>query len=307
MGQQEIRRGVWPVMLTAFRPDKSIDEEGIARLTEWYIDSGVAGLFTVCLSSEMYALSDAERLTLARCVVQSANGRIPIVATGTFGGAIESQAAFVQQMAETGVAAVVCLVNQFAEADQPDDVWRKNVEALMHATTDIPLGLYECPSPYHRTLTPELLGWAAQTGRFHFLKETSARPGLTVKKVEAVRNTPLRFFNAHGPGVLRSLQAGGDGFGGIAANFFPDLYAWLCTNYETKPEEAERLQRFLTLAEGVVRMRYPASAKQYLKLSGVDIEPICRVCGHDMSEDEMMLLTALHDEVEARRAALLSS
>jgi 4-hydroxy-tetrahydrodipicolinate synthase len=42
------------------------------------------------------------------------------------------------------------VVNQMARVDEPDDVWRANVKKLLALTGDIPLGLYECPKPYHR-------------------------------------------------------------------------------------------------------------------------------------------------------------
>ena len=39
-----------------------------ARCAEWYIASGCSGLFAVCQSSEMYFLSEEERLELAEYV-----------------------------------------------------------------------------------------------------------------------------------------------------------------------------------------------------------------------------------------------
>ena len=38
------------------------------RFAEWYIASGCSGLFAVCQSSEMYFLSEEERLELAEYV-----------------------------------------------------------------------------------------------------------------------------------------------------------------------------------------------------------------------------------------------
>lgn len=95
--------GVWPVMLTPLHDDREIDWKGLDALTEWYLQAGVAGLFAVCLSSEMYDLSSAERLELSAHVVKRVNGRVPVVASGTFGGSISSQAGFSRQMVDTGV------------------------------------------------------------------------------------------------------------------------------------------------------------------------------------------------------------
>ena len=42
--------------------------------------------------------------------------------------------------------------------------FRDNVTRLLELTGDIQLGLYECPVPFKRLLTPEELRWAADTG-----------------------------------------------------------------------------------------------------------------------------------------------
>ena len=74
--------GVWPVVLTPFRPDGKIDFPAYRKLLEYYIAEGVAGLFAVCLSSELYQLTPSERLELAREAVAVSSGRVPVVACG---------------------------------------------------------------------------------------------------------------------------------------------------------------------------------------------------------------------------------
>ena len=295
----DLAGGVWPVMLTAFTRNRQIDWDGVDRLTDWYIASGVAGLFAVCGSSEMRELTAEERLALAERVVKRANGRVQVVATGTFGGTIEQQAVFVQRMAGTGVAAVVCLVNELAGQDQTDELWKANVEELLEKTGEIPLGLYECPMPYHRLLRPQLLAWIASTRRFLWLKETSEQLDSIGKKIAAVQGTPLRFYNANTVTLLRSLHLGGNGFSGIAANFCPALFVWLCRHFEEHPQMAERLQRFLSIAGALKGYKYPASAKQFLALSGMEIGTTCRVLDYEFSTNEIGMLEALRQEVQA--------
>ncbi len=295
----DLAGGVWPVMLTAFTRNRQIDWDGVDRLTDWYIASGVAGLFAVCGSSEMRELTAEERLALAERVVKRANGRVQVVATGTFGGTIEQQAVFVQRMADTGVAAVVCLVNELAGQDQTDELWKANVEELLEKTGEIPLGLYECPMPYHRLLRPQLLAWIASTRRFLWLKETSEQLDSIGKKIAAVQGTRLRFYNANTVTLLRSLRLGGNGFSGIAANFCPALFVWLCRHFEGHPQMAERLQRFLSIAGALKGYKYPASAKQFLALSGMEIGTTCRVLDYEFSTNEIGMLEALRQEVQA--------
>jgi len=140
--------GVWPVMLTPFTAAGRIDYQGVDCLVDWYIDAGVSGLFAVCLSSEMYHLTPAERLELAAHVVAYAAGRVPVVAAGLFGS--DPLPEQVRRLADTGVAAVVLTVNQLAAADEADELLQRNLERLLDASSETLFGLYECPQPLSR-------------------------------------------------------------------------------------------------------------------------------------------------------------
>lgn len=298
--------GVWPVMLTPFTQARAIDWAGVDALTDWYLEAGVAGLFSVCLSSEMYELTADERLDLARRVTRRVAHAVPVVATGTFGGPIAEQALFVRKMADTGVDAVVATACQIAQQADDDACWQANAETLLALTGSIPLGLYECPQPYHRLLTPALTAWASATGRFHFLKDTSCDLAAISAKLGALQTGSLKLFNAHLPTLLASLDAGGDGYCGIAANFVPTLPVWLCANFRAQPALAARLQRFLDIVHSIVHLKYPASAKAYLALSGLKIGSTCRVPQPALAPDDVAVLRALRGESEHIYAQLVA-
>ena len=291
-----IPNGVWPVMLTAFREDRSLDWRGVEALTEFYLEAGVSGLFAVAQSAEMFALTPAERVELAKNVVAKVNGRIPVVSAGVFGSSSAEQIDLIHQLADVGVTSVVLLTNQLATESESEDDWKRRVEEILTETGDIPLGLYECPSPYKRILSTDLFKWAAQTNRFVFYKDTCLSLDHIKAKIDAAVNTPLRFFNAELNSLSASLLAGGNGFSGIAANFYPDLLVWLCQNVSKRPEEAGSLQTFLSIAEAVIDHKYPTSAKYFLRKTGrVDISTVCRIYSVSISEHEQRSLEALAD------------
>ena len=115
---ERVPAGVWPAMVTPLTPAGEIDWAGVDALTDWYIESGVAGLFAVGQSGEMFALSDEERLALAAHVVRQAAGRVPVVASATFGGSMEKQADFIKQMADTGVLNQHTTVTSYSKRPQ---------------------------------------------------------------------------------------------------------------------------------------------------------------------------------------------
>jgi 4-hydroxy-tetrahydrodipicolinate synthase len=296
--------GVWPVMLTPFLEDRKIDWRALDELVEWYLQAGVSGLFAVCLSSEMYELEPAERIAMAERVVARAAGRVPVIASGTFGDSPAEQADAIRRMAASGVAAVVYLVNALAGERESEDVWRTRAESLFDAGGETPIGLYECPLPYHRVLTAQTLAWAAGTGRFGFIKETSGDIRLLEDKLAAVRNTALRVFNAHPGTLLRSLRLGAAGFCGISANFVPELWVWLCRNYGREADTSTRLESFLLEAERCFVRHYPASAKRFADRQGIGIGPLCRIdCGAP-TDSELRELAAIAARADAWRGEL---
>lgn len=296
--------GLWPVMLTAFDDEGALDLDGVDALTDFYLDQGSTGLFAVCQSSEMYDLSDEERLQLAQRIVERTAGRVPIVAVGTFGGPIAWQGQFIRRMADTGVDGVVVLPNQLVGADSDEAPLQAALEQVLQATGDIELGLYECPLPYHRNLSPELLGWAASTGRFGYMKDTDRVPERIWPKVQATKDTDLRMFNAATASALSSLQMGVAGLSPIAANCYPELFAWLCANHTKEPEKAEKLQHRLATLDAAVRVKYPQSAKRYLHRRGLPIGDRCRVEEHDFDGYDDLLLTSLLVQVDEAKADL---
>jgi 4-hydroxy-tetrahydrodipicolinate synthase len=202
-------------------------------------------------------------------------------------------------MTDTGVKAVVILVNQLAGQDEADEIWKSNLEVLLEQTGDIKLGLYECPNPYHRVLSKELVKWLASIERFLFLKETSGNLDLIRAKIAARQGTKLRFYNAHTPTLLDSLRAGADGFSGIAANFFTSLYAWMCKNFSQEPEIAQRLQAFFQEAQKTVEHKYFVSAKNFLIMSGLKIRATCREIEGELNRKELNDLRELLEKVQS--------
>src|SRR6187401_1562583 len=111
-----------PVMITPFNLKAKVDLDVVSRLIDFYLAAGVKGFFANCLSSEMYSISEDERLELTRHVVRYVNGRAPVLATGSFGLTIPDKAQFTQKIYDTGGNAVIMITGHFANVDEPDEV-----------------------------------------------------------------------------------------------------------------------------------------------------------------------------------------
>lgn len=265
MKNAQIKSGVWPTMITPFTDAGEIDYGMVEKLIEWYIERGVAGIFAVCQSSEMFFLNDEEKVELAKFIVDHVKGRVGVVASGHTADDFDQQLRMVHAMAETGADNIVLLPNRFAAAEEGDDVLMKHLEAfLAKVDPSISFGFYECPAPYKRVLTPEIMSFLADTGRFTFMKDTCCDAEQVKAKIKAGRGQ-IKVFNANCSQLLITLKEGASGFSGVMANFHPEMYAWLCANYTAQPELAQRVQNFLGLASCIEARMYPVCAKKYLK------------------------------------------
>lgn len=71
-------QGVFPILVTPFDEGSQIDEESLRRLIEFNLEAGVHGL-GVALGSEVFKLTEAERVAMTRIVVDQTARRVPVV------------------------------------------------------------------------------------------------------------------------------------------------------------------------------------------------------------------------------------
>ena len=266
---KEFPNGVYPVMLTPFTENNEVDYEALGKLVDWYIEKGVNGLFADCQSSEMFFLSLEERVKIGEFVKNHADGRVPVVTSGHISDSLEDQAKELTAIAGTGADAVILLTNRLAKENESDEVWLENLKKLLEMIPkDVPLGFYECPYPYKRIISPELLKWCANTGRFYFIKDTSCDIENMKAKLEVIKGTNLKLFNANTSTLLETLELGASGYSGVMANFHPELYVKLCNIYKEDSSKARKIADFLTVASLIERQVYPVNAKFYQKSIG---------------------------------------
>ncbi len=280
-------RGAYPTMITPYNQDGTIDRGAVEALTEWYWQMGCDGIFASCQSSEIWFLGEDDRVMLAKIVKDKADAlarsdtsRSPmtIVASGHVSDGFDDQVRELTRIAETGVDAVILITNRMDIANTSDENWIADSGRLIGALpAEIMLGLYECPSPYKRLLTPAMLEWAAASGRFRFIKDTCCNAEEIARRMKILGGTDLLLFNANAQTLLPSLRAGGAGYCGIMANFHPALYAWLCAHWKDNPALAEETADALSMFAFTEALAYPITAKYHLNtLAGVGMTTVSK-------------------------------
>lgn len=266
-----IPNGVYPTMVTPYLDNLQVDYAALPHLLQWYEQRGVAGVFAICQSSEIFHLSFEERLLIVREIVRAKQPGTVVLASGNTAFDTATQIREAQAFIAEGIDAYVFISNRFAAKHEGEDVFLQRLEAVTKHLPDLPLGVYECPSPYNRQLPPDTIRRMGQIGNFAFLKDTCCNLDKLRPKLEAAGEIGLKIYNANAAQLLESLRMGCAGFSGIMGNFHPQLYAKLCACWQQQPALAERLQDFLGLASLAEGQQYNVNAKYTMALDGVPI------------------------------------
>ncbi len=275
---------IFPTMITPYHRDGTVDIQTALRYVDFYFDSGMDGIFSICQSSEIFYLSLEERVALNHAVYTRAkelerkSGRkFTVVSSGHISDSHDEQLRELHAIYDSGTDALILITNRLDPENQGDDVFIERCERLIDALPkEARLGLYECPYPYKRLVTPRILKWCISTKRFDYMKDTCCDAALIAERCKLLSGSGFRLLNANCQTFLESLRTGSDGYCGLMCNFHPKLYAWLGSHFNSDPR-ADMVQSILgTFGFTEVGLPYPLTAKYHMTLRGIHTENLAR-------------------------------
>lgn len=77
---REMLHGPVAAVTTPFKPDLSLDLDGLRKLVDFYCDSGIGPLIIGGSTGELFSLTMKERKTIIEVAVEQSAGRLPIIA-----------------------------------------------------------------------------------------------------------------------------------------------------------------------------------------------------------------------------------
>ena len=297
---------IFTTMITPYQKNGGVDYETAEKYVDWYFENGLDGIFAICQSSEIFFLSLEERVKLNTVVYNRAkelerkSGKpFTVVSSGHVSDTVEGQIEELRAVWESGTDALILITNRLAKSDESDDVWIANCKKIIEALPDdVKLGLYECPYPYKRLVTPKVLDFCLSTGKFYYMKDTCCDAAVINERLQQLKGSHFKLLNANCQTLLASLKMGADGYCGIMCNYHPRLYAWLGENFSNEAEKAERLQGFIgTFGFTEAGLPYPLSAKYHMNLCGMPTENIAR------NKDSALLTEYVKDCVRQMKTA----
>ena len=212
-------RGVFTALVTPFRAG-ALDETAFAALVERQIVGGVHGLVPVGTTGETSTLSHAEHRRVVELCVNTAAGRVPVIA-GAGSNATAEAIELARHAKDVGADAVLAVTPYYNRPSQ-DGLYR-HYAAIVDAV-DIPLVVYNVPSRTSVDITNETLRRLAQLPNIVGIKDATGDLGRASLQ-RLMCGPDWIMLSGDDPSALGYIGHGGHGCISVTSNVAPQACA----------------------------------------------------------------------------------
>lgn len=258
-------KGSITALVTPFK-DGKLDEAALKKLVEWQIAEGTNGLVPVGTTGESPTLTHAEHRRVISLVVETAAGRVPVIAGA--GSNNTAEAVELCRHAEDAGADAVLIVTPYY--NKPSQRGLIAYFTAIHDACRLPIIIYNIPPRSVIDMTPETMGMLASLPRIVGVKDATG----DITRVSKQRITCGRDFiqlTGNDDMALGHNAHGGSGCISVTANVAPKL----CAEFQAATLQGDYgkaldyQDRLMPLHMALFREPNPTGAKYALSLLGV--------------------------------------
>jgi 4-hydroxy-tetrahydrodipicolinate synthase len=210
-------QGIFAVLVTPFTKDDKIDEKILRKHIRYLIDKGgVHGIMPTGSTGECAALSDEERMLVADIAISEADGAVPVV-VGTSAASTKAAIRFSQYAQNAGADGVLTLPGYYSHPD-PREIC-EHYKSLSK-NIDIPVMVYNNPSPSGVDMKPGLIAQLAEFDNISYIKESSGDM-TRVAEIQRLCGEKLTVFCGCDALAMEMFLMGAAGWVAPPANLIP--------------------------------------------------------------------------------------
>lgn len=226
-------QGAYPVLITPMDKEQSIDWQGVVNNVNYFIDQGVAGLVINGSTGEFVSLSKSERFQMAETVMNTVNGRVPVIV----GTAAETTAETIEYTKQANAHGADCalIINPYYMKPKEREIYH-HFKSVSEAV-DIPIMLYNNPFTSGVDMSIELM---LEIGRdcknVTHIKESSGDIRKT-RDLARMGKGDFEVFCGAEELVMESYFVGATGWISVAGNIVPGLVTKMYNLFQEGEEE----------------------------------------------------------------------
>ncbi len=210
--------GACTAMVTPFRTDGKVDEDGLRANVGFQIKQGIHGLVPCGTTGESPTLSYEEHNRVIEVVVDAANGKVPVLA-GTGSNSTWETIMLTKHAKEVGADGALVVVPYYNKPTQAGLYahFKKVAEEI-----DIPQVIYNIPSRTGVNMLPDTMAKLAKLKNIVGVKEASGDLKQIARIIELARGEDFLVTSGDDLLTLDLMKLGGKGIISVASNIIPD-------------------------------------------------------------------------------------
>ncbi len=211
-------QGALTALVTPFDANDEVDTTCLAKLVEAQIAHGIDGLVPCGTTGETPTLSADEQERVVRTTIETAAGRVPVIA-GTGSNSTKIAVANTKRAQAWGIDAALVVCPYYNKPTQ-EGMYR-HFKAV-HDETGIAIVAYNVPGRTVSDLLPETIGRLAEEGIIIGVKDATANMQRTAETLAAVgRDRPFAMLSGDDFTILPFVAVGGRGVISVVSNIAP--------------------------------------------------------------------------------------
>nr|WP_315849135.1 dihydrodipicolinate synthase family protein [uncultured Rhodoferax sp.] len=263
-------KGVFPVVPTTFDATGALDLESQKRCVDFMIEAGSTGLCILANFSEQFVLSDAERETLTKTILEHVKGRVPVIVTTTHFSTQITIARSLQAQ-QWGASMVMVMPPYHGATFRVPEAQIYEYFARLSDAIDIPIMIQDAPVSGTPLSVPFLVRMAQEIKQVAYFKIETAGAASKLRELIRVGGAAIEgpWDGEEAITLMPDLDAGATG--AMTGGGFPDGIRKIVDAYAAgRREDAVALyQQWLPLINYENRQGGILTAKALMKEGGV--------------------------------------
>ncbi|MEG2820843.1 MAG: 4-hydroxy-tetrahydrodipicolinate synthase, partial [Muribaculaceae bacterium] len=214
-------KGTGLALITPFHKDKTIDFDALARLLEYQIKNGIDYIVVLGTTAETATLTEEEKKSICKFVVERVNGRVPLV----LGHGGNNTMALIKSLNELDLSAFSAILSVVPYYNKPSQEGIYQHYKEIAKASPVPIILYNVPGRTGVNMAPDTtLRLAREFKNIIGIKEAS---GNISQMDEIIKNKPTDFLVISGDDGITFplLTLGAVGVISVIANAYPKEFS----------------------------------------------------------------------------------
>lgn len=259
--------GTGVALITPFKKDLSIDTEALIKVVNFSVDGGVEYLVILGTTAENATMSQAEKDTVIKTIIDANKGRLPLV----LGVGGNNTAEIVAELKSRDLSQFVAILSVSPYYNKPtQEGIYQHFKAIAEASP-IPVILYNVPSRTGSNILPSTVMRLAND--FKNIVAIKEAAGDMIQAMQLLKNKPQDFLVISGDDMiaLPMVLAGGSGVISVIGQGFPKEFSEMIRlGLNRKVDEAFKIQYLLSDGiDMIFEQGNPAGIKQVFQSLGI--------------------------------------